>query len=401
MKILCISNFYPPFFEGGYEISVSETMEYLSTRGHSVYIVCGEKGSEEKPVPPSAIPTIGKPLRILKYIDYHKSGFMAKHQVERFNYKVIKRLLMQLKPDLVYLGNMKALSIAPVIAVQDMKQCHIFDLGDIWLRSYLAPGIKSSIFRWLKARLPFTIGGRIILDPVIVLSQWMEDEVKREYLSKHVSIVPRGIRLPEINPRALQKPLKFVFAGRIEPLKGLDLCISAMSQLREQYNLKIELDIYGEEDAAYAASCRDLIKKCKLETDVCFKGKSLSLQQILMDYDVFLMPTLAREAFGRVIIEAMAASMIVIATDAYGPKEIITSGVDGFLFTSGSSDMLAQTILHINSLSLDELERIRIKARQKVQAQYEISLVKKRIEIILENEVKRNLADSEVQHAKN
>ncbi len=383
MKILCISNYYPPYFEGGYEISVKETMDYMNEQSHEVYILCGIKGIDN---PSEEIGSIkpNKPLRILRYIDYLNGSFFDKHRVEVFNYRITKSLIQQLHPDIVYLGNMKALSISPVIAIQHLKQPHVFDLGDIWLRTYVTSGFKSRLFRIMKQVLPFTIGGKIHLEPVIVLSKWMESQVAERYGSKEIYVIPRGIRIPEDNPRVLTKPIKYIFAGRIEPLKGLDIIIRALSQiLQEKPGFEFTLDIYGEEDPEYGEACRKLIQDLHLDSHFHFMGKSLKLQSIFPDYDVMLMPTLAEEAFGRVIIEAMAQRLIVIATDAYGPKEIISNGSDGFLFERCSSAALAEKIMKLELLPFDEIETIRNQARLKIINNYEISLVKKKIEVIL------------------
>lgn len=389
MKILCISNYYPPHFEGGYEISVKETMDYMVERGHQVYVLCGHRGlSQAEPMPSKMIP--GDVVRALTYIDYQHASFQNKHTVEIHNFRSTIAAINMTNPDIVYIANMKAISIAPVIAVQKRRIPRVFDLGDIWLRTYTAKDKKSRAFRFIKWLLPFTIGGRIYLNPVIVLSDWMKEEVTENYGSRIVYKVPRGISLPEIPLRPTQKPLKYIFAGRIEPLKGLDICIRAIADiLKVDPSFPFTLDIYGEEDKDYAEKCKALIQEYGLTSRFHFMGKSTKLRSLLPEYDVMLMPTMAAEAFGRVVIEAMAAKVIVIATNAFGPKEIIQTGVDGYLFERGSHSHLAEIIKKIDAASPIELDQVKTAARQKVQSTYEISLVKKQVEIILENIVNK------------
>lgn len=400
MKILCISNFYPPYFEGGYEISVKESMDYLADHKHDVYILCGNRGQTDspdklqKPVPNQAI-------RILKYINYAQASFRDKHRVERFNYDVCCTLIRKLKPDIVYMANMKAISIAPVIAVQKLKQAHVYDLGDIWLKAYLQPGLKSRMFRWLKATLPLMIGGRIDLNPVIVVSNWIKQVVSQNYGSSQIYVVPRGIEIPALNeveknllPNSKDKPLplRYIFAGRIEPLKGLDIIIKAIALIREkQPEFYFDMDIFGEADPIYAQYCKDLIAKNGLSDSFHWQGHNPKLREILSSYDVMLMPTLAEEAFGRVIIEAMAVRLIVVATDAFGPAEIISTGRDGFLFPRASHTALAEIILQLKQLDAMQIEQLKSNARKTVCDKYEISLVKKQIESILENIVYQNM----------
>ncbi len=389
MKILCISNYYPPFFEGGYEISVQETMAYLSERGHQIYVLCGNKGVDSPdPIPSSLTPI--EPLRTLRYIDYARPCFMDKHRVEKYNYNTVLQIALQVRPDIVYFGNMKALSISPVLAIQKLQIPRVFDLGDIWLKSYQNSSLKGRMFRLAKRVLPFTIGGRIDLNPVIVLSNWMRDEVRQNYASTEVYIVPRGINIPKTAPKSTNLPLRYVYVGRVEPNKGLDLCIRAIGILNlEKPEHAYTMDVYGEADPAYEAICIAMIESNNLRHQIRFKGKSTKIMHVLESYDVLLMPTMAQEAFGRIIIEAMASRLIVIATNAYGPKEIIDDGTDGFLFERGSVSALVTTIKHVSALSSEERKRICDNARQKVVDKYEITLVKKQIEIILESIVNK------------
>ncbi len=385
MKILFISNLYPPHFEGGYEISVMETANYLNNKGHEIYVLTGIKGVENNPATHLVLEP-NKPCRILKYIDYLHGGYLDKHRVEKFNFKIVQLALSQLHPDIVYFGNMKAISIAPVIAVQNSNVKHVFDMGDLWPNTYFNHSWTNRINRKLKRLLPFTIGGTIDLNPVIVLSAWMQKEVMEQFGSKQVFIVPRGISIPPDKPKKLSRPLRYVFLGRIEPMKGLDICIRAFIEItRDNPDFEFTFDIIGTEDITYANLCRDLIETNRLTNQIKFIGKTNNALDALQNYDVMLMPTLAREAFGRVIIEAMACKCIVAASDAYGPSDIITDGVNGFLFNPGSVSALLLIIRILNSLSDKEMKQIGTNARATVCSKYEISLVKERIEDILVN----------------
>jgi len=117
------------------------------------------------------------------------------------------------------------------------------------------------------------------------------------------------------------------------------------------------------------------------------------MADILPIYDVMLMPTLMREPFGRVIIEAMAAGLIVIASNAYGPAEIIDHGTDSLLFERANPKALAECINTLMDYPDAKLESMRLAAYQKVSTKYELSLVKKRIEEIMEQIVNQSQAN--------
>lgn len=383
MRILCITNLYPPYFEGGYEISVKDNMDYLSRQGHDIYILTGNRRSSDlQDAPVSAI--ITRPLRALHFIDYQHPGMRNKHRVEKHNYALTLSALDLVTPDLVYFGNQKGISLASVFAVQNQGYPKVFDIGDFWPDSYIGTGLKSRAYRWLKRQLPFTVGGRLDLDPVIAVSDWMIQELSKRYQSRHIYHIPRGVALPIQQIGPIHKPLRFVFAGRIEVNKGLELCIKAAHQVRDLHP-DFGLDVYGDVDPDYIDHLNAQIENLRLGNNIRFRGKYHDVSTILPDYDVLLMPTLAREAFGRIIIEAMSYGLIVIATDAYGPKEIIDSGINGFLVQASSVSALASAILKLYELREDEFNAIRDKARNTVANKYEINKLRATMETTLIN----------------
>ena len=77
--------------------------------------------------------------------------------------------------------------------------------------------------------------------------------------------------------------------------------------------------------------------------NVNFLGWRDDIPQILKASDILVLPSL-KEAFGLVILEAMASSVIPIATNNGGTTDIIQDGITGYLVSPGSSDALYQKL---------------------------------------------------------
>ena len=88
----------------------------------------------------------------------------------------------------------------------------------------------------------------------------------------------------------------------------------------------------------------DLTRQYGLDADVRFLGKQEQMEEILAVSDAFLLPS-EYESFGLAALEAMAASTVVISTDAGGLNEININGVTGYTSQIGDvADMSKNAI---------------------------------------------------------
>jgi glycosyltransferase involved in cell wall biosynthesis len=106
--------------------------------------------------------------------------------------------------------------------------------------------------------------------------------------------------------------------------KGIDVVINVADATREAHPDAVFLiagpDGVGEKE--YADRMRRLVHEKKLEGRVRFLGSRDDIPDLLASSDVFLLPTRA-EAFGIVVLEAMAAGVPVVASSVGGIPEII------------------------------------------------------------------------------
>jgi glycosyltransferase involved in cell wall biosynthesis len=84
-----------------------------------------------------------------------------------------------------------------------------------------------------------------------------------------------------------------------------------------------------------------LCRQYGVDGQVRFLGKQEQMEDILAVSDVFLLPS-EYESFGLAALEAMAARVVVISSDAGGLAEINEHGVTGFLTKVGDVDAMSQ-----------------------------------------------------------
>jgi len=118
--------------------------------------------------------------------------------------------------------------------------------------------------------------------------------------------------------------------GNIRRVKGHDLFIKAAASIALELpdvQFKIAGDILEPD---YYLELQELIHDLKLSRQFQFTGAVANLRDHLINSDVFVLPSRS-EGFSNAIIEAMAASLPVVATDVGGNAEAVINDVSGFV----------------------------------------------------------------------
>lgn len=179
------------------------------------------------------------------------------------------------------------------------------------------------------------------------------------------------------------KKLKIGFVSRIDEGKGWDILITAVSLLRTNYpTLELEVFIAGEGGSVEDLKLR--INEYSLTDVVSYVGGLP--QEKLPDFyrflDVFIFPTEKNESLGLVGLEAMACGVPAICSAIGGIKTYVENGVNGYLFTPGNYQELADTIFNFSQLSLPEFLRVRdgaLKTAQRYDRKVVISELKEKL----------------------
>ena len=146
-----------------------------------------------------------------------------------------------------------------------------------------------------------------------------------------------------------RKKVSVLFVGRLDPLKGIETLLIAISKINSIENKKWELNILGSGEEYYAKYLQDIVFDLKISDHVTFNSY-VDFEKIFEFYkkaDVVVLPTLA-ENVSRVIWEAMAMSCPVITTAVGGHKSTFIDYEDVIFFRPGDSDDLAEKLLQLS-----------------------------------------------------
>ena len=163
------------------------------------------------------------------------------------------------------------------------------------------------------------------------------------------NIIPIGIDLERFHPKIKpisqfkDKLINILFVGRLDKRKGIDYLLKAFWRL-SLHLPNTRLIIVGE--GSEKKKARDYVKEEELK-NVVFAG-SVSPKDLPSFYataDIFCSPATHGEAFGVVLLEAMATGLPIVAFDNLGYRALLPKHQQGFLVFNKSTTALAQALL--------------------------------------------------------
>ncbi|MGO0605592.1 glycosyltransferase [Brevibacterium linens] len=160
-----------------------------------------------------------------------------------------------------------------------------------------------------------------------------------------------------------------VLASRLVRAKNVDHAIAAVRLVNEERgdgDMQTSLSIFGV--GPDEERLERLIEESELYDQVKLRGYTSDIYNEFKKASFSILPTV-QEAFGLSIVESMICGCIPIVYDVpYGPSEIITDGVDGFLVPYGDIQGLAECIAKLRTMKACDLDQMRQAARERAKA---------------------------------
>ncbi len=371
MRVAVVAHGYPEREEGGVERVAREQAEALLERGHEVAVFARTR-APTRPDGSTFDEWVGR-VRVRRVVyDYPwRSRFREYYDHSRLD-APFAAFLDQWRPDVLHVQHLVLLSpamllvaarrgIPCVISLHDFYYlCHRLFLVDRSGQRCEGPDEGARCEECLAdlgagsdARHRFDFMARVLASAAAVVapSRALARRYEREwpFLCGRIRIVEPGLpRLPERRKRSRSgrgapgDPLRLLFIGTWLPHKGLDLLIEALGRLPP---LRARLAVYGaavEGGEAFVERCREAARGL----DVEWRGRfdPGELDAILAAADALVLPSRCDESYSRVVREARAAGLAVVAPASGGPAEALRHGSDALLVPPGDAAALAAAL---------------------------------------------------------
>ena len=333
MHIAFFTNFYHPIVNGVVR-SVASFRENLMQHGHNVFVFAQSDGSYQDKEPfIFRYPSLPLPLGDLS----------AAIPVSPF----VDQLLPALKLDVIHthhpilLGQTAARKAAefglPLIFTfhtQYWEYTHYVPFPQEVIQDFL----KNAVHKWLRDFVQKC-------QHVILPSESMKDYLVREYgLEERYTVVPTGTNLEPFlhadgetlrKEKGWQDETILISVGRLAPEKNWETLLQAFAKVYPDHS-NLRLVLLG--DGPARESLQTLAVELGIADRLTFIG-SVPFEDVpayLKAADAFSFASVT-ETQGLVTIEAMAASLPVVAVDGSGTRDIVENGKEGFLVENDSN----------------------------------------------------------------
>ena len=162
-------------------------------------------------------------------------------------------------------------------------------------------------------------------------------------LGMHVDVLPNGIDTTSVLDGPIERPSSptVLFVGRLEPRKGVRVLLDALPALvRQVPDVRVVVAGDGRDRDAIAALPPEVARRVSHLGVVSDRA----LRQCYATASVLAAPSLSRESFGIVLLEAMAAGVPVVASDIAGYRAVVRDGIDGRLVPPAQPEALAAAL---------------------------------------------------------
>jgi glycosyltransferase involved in cell wall biosynthesis len=387
MRILVVTNLYPPHYHGGYEVRCAQVAEALQSAGHTVLVLTSGYGIPQ--------PNAGRTARHVEEqhgIQIHRSlnqylyppqptgrpWRLGQARRELADVREFVRVAKTFRPDIVNWWSMYGLSklLLPMPGRWGIPDVHWIEHG--WrIEDSSREGENPAAFwgalwdgRW---------GPRPVRPLLRLLARVWKLRVQKEdiptrdfpnqpthvcFVSEHMRAIHQeaGLTFPSSEiihggvpveqfyqapraPRSNLDQLRVLYVGQLTPDRGLHTVLEALALLDSPSRSRMTLSVAGVGQVAYERQVKEQVESLRLNDCVTFMGRVShgDMPGLYKGHDLLVFPSMRDEGLPLTMVEAMLAGCAVVTTGSGGAMEVATAA-DLPLFPKGDAGALSRLL---------------------------------------------------------
>jgi glycosyltransferase involved in cell wall biosynthesis len=394
MRLLVLTNLYPPHHAGSFDLRCQTVTEALQKRGHIVRVLTSNHGVGDE----QRDPEIERRLQLNGVFEHAAlAAFSQLRALETRNRAVLLETIAEFRPDMVHVWSLHGLSKSLIFTLRDSRTPTVYDVADDWLAS----GIRQDPWLrwWNRTRAPFLSGlwrrlleltgqrakidasaptrmmqgyeripdlygppeALALVQPNSVsafrfhllyfCSQALKLKTERAgFQVQHAEVIHPGIHtevfVGAVKPQSVPVR-KLLVVNRLVPESGVMTALEALRLLR-QHRSPLTLSIYGRGESDYVAQLRSFVVTHQLPVEfLTVSNLNRDLAAIYSQHDAFLHSTEWDEPFSATPLEAMASGLPVVGAKAGGVAELLRHGENALTYTPGDAQELAACLYEL------------------------------------------------------
>ena len=350
MRILMITNLYPPHYLGGYELLAQQVARHLSAR-HQVYVLSSLHGVETgaDPYESDGAVSIERFLALEAPFDSPMTiRRWHRRQITALNRERTTNVIGRVRPELIFYWSQLRLTVGPMRAGMESGLPRAFTFNDDNMRGFVArrPVIDDRIFRGN------TLEGLDFPNSTVISRYTLQRLIESGVPVTDSEIIHQGVPIQDFpakdSPGALGDPVRLLYVGQLLDYKGIGDLIAALAHHLPRLNpaRRVELTLAGSGPEDFVRSMKQASAASPYPIHWLGKVPYEELPALYRAHDAFVFPS-RDESFGLTHLEAAASGLPVLATAAGGHAEMLEHGGNALLFRAGDPADLAARIAEL------------------------------------------------------
>jgi len=398
MRILVISNFYPPYHTSGYELGCQDIVESLKTREHQVKVLTSTYGSDAAHLKNGIHRSLG-------INSEDSSNWPAVFLKEQINQTVFKGICRDFEPEVVFIFNLSSISASLALLAQEMEipTCYYFANNwfitiekDPWYQLWPKEKKGFRILRFLTQHFSLLPPSPSLnTNHSIYSNGYLKDiALQLDQTLRNAVVIPWGIDTDRFSFQDAknQKPSRLLCVGQIRPHKGLDHAIKTLELLNREcghHSYTLTIAGSGESSPDYATHLHNIARTLGVQNSLNFPSVTMheDMPDLYNAHDILLSPSTCETSLNISLLEAMSCGIPIVSTSTAGNSDTLKNEFNALIFDKENPRSCAEQIQRLSE-NPNLRESIRKNGRDAVKKHLHIDQTVHSIERVLEDSIR-------------